>query len=134
MAHKYSRQREIIKQFLKNRTDHPTADIVYMNVRQEIPNISLGTVYRNLMLLADLGEINKIQVGGTVRFDPMTSDHNHFICTECDAVADLPSLPDDARLDEAAQRCCTGRIDRHRINFYGVCSACLARNAVSHTA
>ena len=55
MALKYSRQREAIKEFLMTRTDHPTADVVYMNVRQEFPNISLGTVYRNLTLLSDMG-------------------------------------------------------------------------------
>ncbi len=55
---KYSRQREAIKNFLMTRHDHPTADVVYSNVRTEFPNISLGTVYRNLTLLADLGEIS----------------------------------------------------------------------------
>ena len=53
---KYSRQRESIKEFLRTRTDHPTADVVYENMKLIYPNISLGTVYRNLSLLADLGE------------------------------------------------------------------------------
>ena len=57
MALKHSKQRDLIKSFLMTRKDHPTADVVYMNVRQQQPNISLGTVYRNLTLLADLGEI-----------------------------------------------------------------------------
>ena len=57
---KYSRQRESIKNFLSTRKDHPTADAVYMNIRKEYPNISLGTVYRNLSLLASVGEIQKI--------------------------------------------------------------------------
>lgn len=56
MALKYSRQRELIKNFLTGRRDHPTAEIVYRNVRQQNPNISLGTVYRNLTLLADRGK------------------------------------------------------------------------------
>ena len=59
MALKYSRQRQVIKDFLMTRKDHPTADTVYMNVRNEYPNISLGTVYRNLSLLADIGEIGR---------------------------------------------------------------------------
>ena len=54
MALKYSRQREVIKECLINRYDHPTADMVYMDVRETFPNISLGTVYRNLQLLTDL--------------------------------------------------------------------------------
>ena len=61
MALKYSRQREAIKTFLSTRKDHPTADAVYMQVRKEFPNISLGTVYRNLTLLSELGEVAKIE-------------------------------------------------------------------------
>ena len=67
---KYSRQRESIKEFLMTRTDHPTADTVYHQLRKIYPNISLGTVYRNLALLADIGEIQKICTGdGADRFD-----------------------------------------------------------------
>lgn len=66
MTLKYSRQREAIKDFLMTRNDHPTADVVYSNVRTEFPNISLGTVYRNLTLLADLGEIARLRVGDGV--------------------------------------------------------------------
>ena len=57
---KYSRQRESIKNYLASTTEHPTADTVYMHVKEEFPNISLGTVYRNLNLLTDLGEAVKI--------------------------------------------------------------------------
>ena len=67
---KYSRQRESIKNFLMNRFDHPTAETIYANIRLEYPNISLGTVYRNLSLLSELGEIQKISTGvGPDRFD-----------------------------------------------------------------
>ena len=58
---KRSKQRESIKKFLISRYDHPTAETVYMNIKEEFPNISLGTVYRNLSLLADIGEIQKLQ-------------------------------------------------------------------------
>lgn len=90
MALKYSRQREVIMDFLKTRKDHPTADIVYTNVRQQYPNISLGTVYRNLTLLADIGEIQRLRVGdGVDHFDADISPHYHFVCTECGSVVDL---------------------------------------------
>ena len=70
---KYSRQRESIKEFLRNRTDHPTADVVYENMKLIYPNISLGTVYRNLSLLADLGEIKKLSsFAGADHFDGRT--------------------------------------------------------------
>ena len=90
MALKYSRQREVIKTFLCTRKDHPTADVVYMNVRQQYPNISLGTVYRNLTLLSEMGEIMRLRVGdGVDHFDADTSPHNHFVCSECGSVIDL---------------------------------------------
>ena len=70
---KYSRQRESIKEFLRTRTDHPTADVVYENMKLIYPNISLGTVYRNLSLLADLGEIKKLSsFAGADHFDGRT--------------------------------------------------------------
>ena len=73
---KYSRQRESIKEFLMTRTDHPTADTVYENLRLIYPNISLGTVYRNLSLLADIGEIRKLpSTSGADRFDGRTEPH-----------------------------------------------------------
>lgn len=90
MALKYSRQREVIKDFLCTRKDHPTADVVYMNVRQEYPNISLGTVYRNLTLLSEIGEIRRLRVGdGVDHFDADTSPHHHFICSHCGRIIDL---------------------------------------------
>ena len=69
-ALKYSRQREAIKDFLAHSHEHPTADIVYMNLRESFPNISLGTVYRNLSLLSEMGQIQKISMkDGADRFD-----------------------------------------------------------------
>lgn len=90
MAAKYSRQREAIKDFLAGRKDHPTAEEVYAHVRREYPNISLGTVYRNLTLLANTGEILRVNVGdGVDRFDPNTDPHVHFVCNSCGSVMDL---------------------------------------------
>ena len=81
---KRSKQRESIKKFLISRYDHPTAETVYMNIKEEFPNISLGTVYRNLSLLADIGEIQKLSTGiGPDRVDGNPKPHYHFICKEC---------------------------------------------------
>ena len=85
-AMKYSRQREAIKNFLMTRKDHPTADMVYSNIRQEFPNISLGTVYRNLTLLSDIGEIQRLHFSdGVDHFDADISPHYHFVCQNCTA-------------------------------------------------
>lgn len=124
MTLKHSKQRDCIKEFLEGRKDHPTADVVYMNVRKSFPNISLGTVYRNLTLLADIGEIARIRVGdGVDHFDADTTPHYHFICKECGSVMDLDMKGMDF-LTEAAPRNFRGRIDGHAIYFYGQCENC----------
>ena len=70
---RYSKQREAIRTYMEGRHDHPTADSVYAAVREELPNISLGTVYRNLMQLVDAGELQVVNTGDNIsRFDPTT--------------------------------------------------------------
>lgn len=124
MALKYSRQREVIKDFLSGRKDHPTADVVYMNVRQQYPNISLGTVYRNLTLLSDMGEIQRLRLGdGVDHFDGDTSPHNHFVCTQCGGVLDL-DMDNIDHIMETAGRNFAGKIDGHVTYFYGICGNC----------
>ena len=124
MALKYSRQREVIKEFLKTRKDHPTADTVYMNVREQYPNISLGTVYRNLTLLADIGEIQRLRVGDSVdHFDADVSPHYHFVCTECGSVIDLEMDSIDNIL-AIAEKNFAGKITGHVTYFYGSCGKC----------
>lgn len=124
MVMKYSRQREAIKDFLMTRKDHPTADVVYMNVRQEFPNISLGTVYRNLTLLSDLGDILKLNMGdGADHFDANTTPHYHFICTECGSVIDL-DMKSIEQINDIAGADFNGKIDGHITYFYGKCGNC----------
>lgn len=125
MALKHSRQRDMIKEFLMTRKDHPTADVVYMNVRQQNPNISLGTVYRNLTLLADIGEIARLRVGdGVDHFDADTSPHYHFVCSECGSVIDLQMENIDSII-ELANAHFDGRIAGHVTYFYGTCNGCM---------
>ena len=101
---KYSRQREAIKNFLMNRKDHPSADTIYTCLREEYPNISLGTVYRNLSLLEEIGEISKISVGsGADHYDGDTTQHQHFICTHCNQVYDIQIKNIDSIAEEAAK-------------------------------
>lgn len=122
---KYSKQREAIKNYLSSTYDHPTADTVYLNVKQEFPNISLGTVYRNLNLLSDLGEVLKISTpNGGDRFDGHTHQHYHFCCTCCGNVLDL-EVEDVNFVNEAASKNFDGQIEGHSIMFYGKCSNCM---------
>ncbi len=125
MAVKYSRQRQLIYHFLTSRKDHPTADAIYQNVRQKHPNISLGTVYRNLTLLTERGEIQRLQVGdGMDHFDADTSCHCHFFCSKCNSLTDLQMDCMDDILEHARQNF-DGRIDKQTTCFYGVCDSCL---------
>ncbi len=122
---KHSKQREMIKDFLMSRKDHPTADVVYMNVRQQNPNISLGTVYRNLTLLADIGEIQRLRLGdGVDHFDADISKHYHFICSHCNRVIDLEMEDIDSVLEVAGRRF-NGRILGHTTYFNGLCEDCM---------
>jgi len=127
-ALKFSRQREAIEDFLVSRTDHPTADTVYEEVREICPNISLGTVYRNLALLEELGQIVKITTGtGADRYDGNTIPHNHFVCTKCHCVTDLHMENIDF-IKETASKEFAGIIDGYVAHFYGVCSDCVEKS------
>jgi len=87
---KYSRQREMVLKAVSSENIHPTADIIYEKVKRSLPNISLGTVYRNLNLLAEQGMIRKIAMpGGCDRFDQVTEPHYHMICEGCGQVLDI---------------------------------------------
>lgn len=121
---KFSRQRESIKKYLMSRKDHPTADMVYEAVRQEYPNISLGTVYRNLNFLVEHGEIIKIRCDENYdRFDANTSKHYHFMCRKCGAVSDLEMIPVD-HINIIAGEHFGGKIEGHNAFFYGLCENC----------
>ena len=121
---KYSRQRESIKNFLMTRYDHPTAETVYMNIKESFPNISLGTVYRNLNLLAEIGEIQKLSTGlGPDRFDGNPAPHYHFICNQCGSVLDL-DVSGLEHINILAGQNFAGEIEGHITYFYGKCPDC----------
>lgn len=121
---KYSRQREAIKEYLMSTKEHPTADTVYMHIRQENPNISLGTVYRNLNLLTELGEIKRLSCGdGSDRFDATTEQHYHVLCKSCNRVFDLDIEPLN-EINKIANEAFAGSIDGHSILFNGTCDEC----------
>lgn len=124
---KYSRQRESIKEYLYQSCEHPTADMVYMQVKQQYPNISLGTVYRNLNLLADLGEAIKITTAhGGDRFDGRTQPHYHFCCSSCGRVMDL-DLEQLDYVNKEASKNFDGIIENHSMIFYGTCGECVKK-------
>lgn len=120
---KYSRQRESILNYLCHTKEHPTADAIYMQVRKELPNISLGTIYRNLGLLEQQGVIQKLSTNGCDRFDGNPSVHYHFTCINCGAVIDL-DMPYLDHVNTLADAAFPGTIKGHILSFYGVCETC----------
>ena len=126
---KYSRQREAIIHFLKSRKDHPTAEVIYQHLKEEQPNLSLGTVYRNLNLLADIGEALRIPTpAGGDRFDGRCEPHYHVVCTNCGKVFDLEM--DDSyiqKINEDANACFDGIIEFHTTLFHGLCAECIKK-------
>ena len=118
---RYSRQRELITEILKNRRDHPTADMIYNSARDVDPNISLGTVYRNLKLLADEGMIMTLETEDKrLHYDGDISRHSHFICTDCGKIIDLfkpaetPKELKELGLTVSGEKCI----------YYGQCTDC----------
>ena len=118
---RYSRQRELITEIIKNRCDHPTADMIYNSARDIEPKISLGTVYRNLKLLADEGVIITLETEDKkIHYDGDLSRHSHFICSDCGKIIDLfkpASAP--IELEEIGVR-----VMSEKCIYYGQCPAC----------
>ena len=122
--HRYSQQREKIYQAVMASRQHPTAQMVYEALQPEMPQLSLGTVYRNLRQLAQAGHLRELD-GSTSRFDGDLRPHSHIRCTCCGALADA-AAPYDAALDRASVM--EGwTIRDHDLIFNGVCPACAGK-------
>ena len=118
-------QRRVILEKIKNMHSHPSADEIYVKVRQVLPHISLGTVYRNLEILSEMGLINKLEISGSQkRFDGYATNHHYHIrCMRCDRVDDAPcgmiSDLEDRIVSESGYK-----VMGHRLEFVGLCSEC----------
>jgi len=109
-------------------TSHPTADEIYSRVRRKLPHVSLGTVYRNLDILAKSGLIKKIEPGlPQMRFDGNTKDHFHLTCVRCGRIEDTPIEPSDDSfngLEKALGSLTKYGVFGHKLEFFGLCSHC----------
>lgn len=122
-----SKQRDAILTYLQSRKDHPTADQIYDAVRKEIPNISLGTVYRNLSLLTEIGQIIKLSCGdSSEHFDATTTPHTHFVCNNCGKVKDIKTNHIDI-VNTLVSPDFPCKIEGHNIIFYGSCEICMKK-------
>ena len=124
---RYSQQREDIYNYMLSTKEHPSAEMVYEALKADHPHLSLGTVYRNLNLLAELGKVRRVAtVQNTDRFDAVCEDHAHFICECCGKVDDVFFEADES-LNEKAASHCNGKIQSHHVYFYGTCNECLKK-------
>lgn len=120
-----SRKRDAMLELLRGTTSHPSADWIYQKMRQQFPDISLGTVYRNLGQLAESGLVKPVGVvDGQERFDADTAPHSHFVCRGCGAVLDLPDCVPALRVQEAC-RAIDCRAESCELLVYGRCGACV---------
>ncbi len=123
--YKRSKQRDRILELLRSVGTHPTASWIYDRLKKEFPDLSLGTVYRNLNILIEQDLIRKIDFGSTFdRYDANTSQHYHFICERCGSITDLKISIDD-ELNKRVDMDTNFKTKRHRIEFYGLCDNCV---------
>ncbi len=123
--YRHSKQRTRILELLRHTKSHPTAIMIFEDLRREIPSLSLGNVYRNLNILVAQGFVRELKMGSTYdRYDGTVSPHYHFICETCGEISDL-ELPHDAALNGKVQKLTKGRVNYHRLEFYGACAKCL---------
>lgn len=119
-----TRQKTIILEELRRVKSHPTADSIFRMVRRRIPCVSFGTVYRNLNLLRDQGQILELACGRySCRYDGNTTNRYHFFCLKCKRVFDLDELI-LKNLDKKITQKSGMKIEYHRIDFYGYCRDC----------
>jgi len=123
---RYSKQREAILRVLKDTTSHPTADWIYKQVRKEVPNISLGTVYRNLKLLKQEGKILELDFAGTPRrFDGNTHDPYHFRCKQCGRIFDVTEpVHKGIKINKRIALEVGLKFTCSRLEFEGLCKDC----------
>lgn len=122
--HRRSKQRDLIYAYLLSTTEHPSVEMVYEHLRKEIPNISLGTVYRNLKLLEEMGQVRRVMTSQNIeRYDARCEDHAHFVCQDCGCVKDLNEL-DIKVVRDAYPASLKDQVVWANVVFGGTCATC----------
>ncbi|MGN0073004.1 MAG: transcriptional repressor [Coriobacteriales bacterium] len=127
MERRNTRQRQLVLEAVRSRCDHPTAEQIYQDVAAQDPKISRGTVYRNLSVLAQSGELSEVETPSASRFDLRQERHHHLVCVSCGAVVDAP-VEYQEQLDSLAAAGSGFTVTGHHTIFQGLCPDC-ARSA-----
>jgi len=123
---KYSKKREAILEKLRSTKQHPTAEWIYQELKPEYPELSLATVYRNLKVFLENGEVISVGiVNGQERFDARTLQHDHFICEDCNAVIDVAHKSDNTKHYDTIASDIGAVASNHHVAYYGSCKDCL---------
>ena len=128
-VHKHSKKRDAILQVIRSTDCHPSAEWIYNQVKPIHPDISLGTVYRNLALFEQSGEVVAVAtVDGQKRYDATTKPHTHFICECCGSVIDIETRQSDKALYDKIDSDYGFSVNYHNLTFYGKCKNCKCSN------
>lgn len=123
-ATKHSKQRDALIGELCSRYDHPTAEVLYMSLKGKFPNLSLGTVYRNLGMLCSDGSIMKISVDGADRYDGNPKPHCHFLCSVCGEMSDIHLPNGKSPFNSSLINSVKGQIESYSLTLCGICDNC----------
>lgn len=118
-----TKQKALVLETVQEHRDHPTADMIYVDVRKKNNKVSKGTVYRNLNELSRLDKVNQLKVPGADRFDLRVDNHYHILCTKCGIVEDVNIDYSDA-LNREAEKVSGYIVTKHRTLFEGICPKC----------
>ena len=126
-GYRLTRQRQVVLEELSSVDTHPRADQIYQMVRRRIPNVSFGTIYRNLKTLEELGLIAEIQYGTrSSRFDANVASHHHFVCRKCEKIIDVDAIP-APDFESSGLRQMGYQVQEYQLQLVGLCPSCKKR-------
>ncbi len=129
LNNKHFRKRDAILSYLRHTDQHPSAETIYAELKKEIPDLSLGTVYRNIALFKQQGLIQSLgNINGVERFDGTVVPHVHFICSTCGQIMDLTELHVPDLLCNKAATEAGAQVEQCMLTFFGTCSRCGGEN------
>jgi Fe2+ or Zn2+ uptake regulation protein len=115
----------VILSVVRRSHSHPTAEEVYSEAKAVLPSLSLGTVYRNLRLLAGDGQIREVLLGGSsARFDGTIEDHEHFICTNCSKITDIEPTISTPKSESLERQIPDSVVSTYKLTYFGLCPDC----------
>lgn len=122
---RYSKKREAILNAIQSTNCHPSAEWIYQQLKPSHPDLSLGTVYRNLTFFLEHDLVQRVgTVQGQERFDAIVTPHSHFVCDCCGSILDLPEIDSGAGLDQSVSQQYGLAVQHHKLTFYGLCPSC----------